>query len=62
MKALQNTRLLRGLQLALYGFGALAAVIMAVVGVPDARLPWFIVASFSAGCFIDTLRSETPVR
>ncbi len=46
---------LRRILLALYGFGAVGALWMASTSISDARLPWFIVAMFSAGCFIDVL-------
>jgi hypothetical protein len=62
LNVLNNTTLMRRLQLALYGFGALAALVMAVVSVPDARLPWFIVALFSAGSLIDGLREGKSIR
>ena len=62
LNVLQNTSLMRRLQLALYGFGTLAAVTMTVASGSDARLPWFIVVLYSVGCFADTARNETPAR
>jgi hypothetical protein len=49
---------MRRLQVAFYGCGALAALIMGVVSVSDARLPWFIVALFCGGSVVDTLREK----
>ncbi len=46
----------------LYCLGAVAALIMAVVGARDARLPWFIVMLFCAGCAFDTLREGETIR
>jgi hypothetical protein len=34
---------------------------MGIVSVTDGRLPWLIVALFSAGSFVDTLREKTPL-
>ncbi len=49
----------RRLQLTLYVCGALAGLVMGIVGSSEARLPWFIVALFSAGSFVDLLRDKT---
>jgi hypothetical protein len=34
----------------------------AVMGAPDARLPWSIVTLFCAGCAFDAFREEKTVR
>jgi hypothetical protein len=48
----------RRVQLALYGCGAIAALVMGIVSATDSRLPWFIVALFSAGSFVDLVREK----
>jgi len=58
LNVLQDTILMRRFQLALYGGGAIAALIMGIVSVTDSRLPWLIVALMSAGSFVDLLREK----
>jgi len=52
----------RRLQLGLYCAGALAALVMGIVGAPDARLPWFIVALFCGGSAFDGFREDKTIR
>jgi len=50
--------LMRRIQLALCGGGSIAAFIMGIVSVTDARFPWLIVALILAGSFVDMLREK----
>jgi hypothetical protein len=59
LNVLKNTVLMRRLQLGIYGGGAVAALLMAIFGPADARLPWFIIAMFSGGALFDLVREST---
>jgi hypothetical protein len=61
LNVLHDAILVRRFQLALYGGGAIGALLLGIVSVTDSRLPWFIVALFSAGSFVDVVR-EKPER
>ena len=54
--------LMRRLQLGMFGGGAVAAVLMAIFGPPDARFPWCIIALFLGGSVFDMVRDKKAVR
>ncbi|HEY0383857.1 MAG TPA: hypothetical protein VGC72_16820 [Candidatus Elarobacter sp.] len=60
MDRVNAPRWVRSISFALYGAGVVAAVLMAAFSAADARLPWMIVALFSAGSFFETMRNRPP--
>ena len=58
---LQNEILMRRLRFGIFGGGAVAAVLMAVFGPVDARLPWYIIALFLGGSVFDMVRDKKAV-